>query len=110
MLSGTYKLSWFNDKAFQGHGTLFECVRSIILLIYANSLRIGPGGFGDFWPLRDSLSSTDPQHQALRQLIFGRLREPDYRNKDQAHVILMPRLSGDNGTPAQSFIRTIMRD
>ena len=31
MLSGTYKLSWVNDKAFQGHGMLFECIRLIIL-------------------------------------------------------------------------------
>ncbi|KAM5533429.1 hypothetical protein V8D89_012867 [Ganoderma adspersum] len=76
VLSGTYKLSWVNEKAFQGHG---------------------PGGFGNFWPLLDSLSSKDAQYQALRQHIFGRLREPDYRNRDQAHVILMPRLSGDNG-------------
>ncbi|EJF58812.1 hypothetical protein DICSQDRAFT_172636 [Dichomitus squalens LYAD-421 SS1] len=76
VVSGTYKLSWVNEKAFQGHG---------------------PAGFGNFWPQEPQLSSTEIQYKALREHIFGRLREPDYRNKDQAHVIFMPRLSGDRG-------------
>ncbi|KAI0825347.1 hypothetical protein BC628DRAFT_1410386 [Trametes gibbosa] len=75
VLAGTYRLGWVNAKAFQGHG---------------------PGGYGDFLPNEEDLSNPKG-NAALRQHIFGRLREPNYRNKDQAHVILMPRLSGDNG-------------
>ncbi|KAL1952428.1 hypothetical protein VTO73DRAFT_1577 [Trametes versicolor] len=75
VLAGTYRLAWVNAKAFQGHG---------------------PRGYGDFLPKESDLSTPngDP---AQRQHIFGRLREPNFRNQDQAHVILMPRLSGDNG-------------
>ena len=99
MLSGTYKLSWVNEKAFQGHGTLLEYLRLTVRSMFtSDSLRLGPGGFGNFWLQRDNLSSKDDKHKALREHIFGRLRQPDYQNKDQAHVILMPRLSGDAGT------------
>ncbi|EKM50630.1 uncharacterized protein PHACADRAFT_129992 [Phanerochaete carnosa HHB-10118-sp] len=76
VLAGTYGLSWVNEKAFQGHG---------------------PGGFGDFLPLEQTLSSSGSDSKPLREHVFERLREPDFRNKDQAHVQLMPRLSGDNG-------------
>ncbi|KAH9850551.1 hypothetical protein C2E23DRAFT_734556 [Lenzites betulinus] len=75
VLVGSYRLGWVNAKAFQGHG---------------------PGGYGDFLPNEKDLSSPNG-NAALRQHIFGRLREPNYRNNDQAHVIFMPRLSGDNG-------------
>ena len=57
----------------------------------------GPGGFGNFLPLEKKLADNSAENQALRDHIFGRLREPDFRNNDQAHVQLMPRLSGDNG-------------
>ncbi|KZT69484.1 hypothetical protein DAEQUDRAFT_726433, partial [Daedalea quercina L-15889] len=76
VLAGTYKLAWVNEKAYQGHG---------------------PGGYGNFLPQEAALSSTDHKYRAQRELIFGRLREPEFRNRDQAHTIFMPRLSGENG-------------
>ncbi|KAF8208007.1 hypothetical protein K438DRAFT_1813258 [Mycena galopus ATCC 62051] len=78
VLSGTYKLSWVNNKAYQGHGL---------------------GAFGNFLPKENELSSPSPDTTVteLRQHIFSRLREPDFRNPTQAHTIFMPRLSGDNG-------------
>lgn len=47
---------------------------------------------------QDNLSSKDVQDKALRDHIFARLRQPKYKNRDQAHTSLMPRLSGDGGT------------
>ncbi|KAF7792008.1 hypothetical protein EIP86_003035 [Pleurotus ostreatoroseus] len=76
VLYGTYKLSWVNNKAFQGHG---------------------PGGFGEFATKEAQLSSKAEADKPLREHIFETLRQPDFEDKDQANVKFMPRLSGDNG-------------
>ncbi|KAI0027075.1 hypothetical protein K488DRAFT_81233 [Vararia minispora EC-137] len=76
VLSGTYKLSWVNEKASQGHG--FQT-------------------YGNYYGREQELSSNTSDSAALRQYIFSRLREPNFKNPGQAHTIFMPRLSGDNG-------------
>ncbi|GJE98564.1 LodA-like domain-containing protein [Phanerochaete sordida] len=83
VLMTTYNLSWVNEKVFQGHG---------------------PGAFGDFQPLEPLLSSTGPESQAFREHVFGKLREPDFRNKAMSHAQLMPRLSGDDGNALEPGI------
>lgn len=102
VLMGTYKMSWANEKTFQGHGT---SVCGCRLAWLALNLCKGPGGFGDFCALEEKLSSTSSEYKALREHIFSKLRQPDFQNKDQAHVQLMPRLSGDNGTPSLFAMR-----
>ncbi|KAI0668650.1 hypothetical protein C8Q78DRAFT_1097533 [Trametes maxima] len=75
VLFDTYKLAWVNSKALQGHG---------------------PGGYADFVHMKNKLENPRGDH-VLREQIFGRLRRPNYEDKTQAHVIFMPRLSGDSG-------------
>ncbi|PCH38726.1 hypothetical protein WOLCODRAFT_161779 [Wolfiporia cocos MD-104 SS10] len=76
MLSGTYELSWVNEKAFQGHG---------------------PAGLGNFLSMEHDLSRKDATYASLRKQIFGRLRKPEYKDPAQASTTYMPRLSGDDG-------------
>lgn len=92
VLAGTYRLAWVNAKAFQGHGT-FRALPSACMDAHPSP---GPGGYGDYLSMENDLSDNEGD-AAQRQHIFKRLREPNFRNEDQAHVILMPRLSGDNG-------------
>lgn len=99
MLVSTYRLAWVSEKAFQGHGMSF-----VIRLAYLNAdSRTGPRGYGDFLPKENELS-TPNGYPAERQQIFGRLRQPNYSNKDQAHVIFMPPISGDAGKLSQSCL------
>lgn len=104
VLAGTYRLAWVNAKAFQGHGK----VPALWLVCTGAHRSPGPNGYGDYLPKESDLSTPngDP---AQRQHIFGRLREPNFRNKDQAHVILMPRLSGDNGKSLRSAVYAYVR-
>ncbi|PVF96132.1 hypothetical protein CPB86DRAFT_522864 [Serendipita vermifera] len=81
VFSSTYTLSWTNNLAYQGHGY---------------------GGKGYFASMEDKLRKAPKQgekdeYKALREHIFERLRVPDYKNKDQANVKYMPRLSGNDG-------------
>ncbi|KAF9504784.1 hypothetical protein BS47DRAFT_1401028 [Hydnum rufescens UP504] len=76
VLLSAYTLSWTHNQAFEGHG---------------------PFSKGNFLSqdLNNDLPSTSSN--SLKDAVFHRLREPDYRNKDQAISVFMPRLSGDNG-------------
>ncbi|KIK63444.1 hypothetical protein GYMLUDRAFT_163033 [Collybiopsis luxurians FD-317 M1] len=76
VISGTYKLSWVNEKAFQGHGT---------------------GAYGNFLNRETELSDPSAEYASLREYIFDRLRQPNFKNENQALPKFMPRLSGDNG-------------
>jgi hypothetical protein len=62
---------------------------------------IGYGGKGDFASMKEMLSKvpvpgTKDEYRELREHVFRRLREPDYKNNDQANVKYMPRLSGND--------------
>jgi hypothetical protein len=81
VLSGTYNLSWVNNKALQGHG---------------------PRGLGEFLQQETDLATVpipgaQDLHLLLRDGIFFRLRKPDFEDRDQANTVFMPRLSGDDG-------------
>ncbi|KIK63447.1 hypothetical protein GYMLUDRAFT_197055 [Collybiopsis luxurians FD-317 M1] len=76
VILATYKLSWVDINAFQGHGT---------------------GAYGNFQSRETKLSDPSSANAGLREYIFNRLREPNFRNENQAKTEFMPRLSGDNG-------------
>jgi hypothetical protein len=67
---------------------------------------IGYGGKGYFAAMEEQLKKVPKpgekdEYKELREHVFRRLRTPNYVNNDQASVIYMPRLSGNDG---QGFI------
>ncbi|KIJ65358.1 hypothetical protein HYDPIDRAFT_27377 [Hydnomerulius pinastri MD-312] len=79
VVKSPYVLSWTNSEAYQGHGV---------------------SGKGNFLTIENEMATPGTATETIRMVrdnVLGRLRKPNYEDKDQATTRFMPRLSGNNG-------------